>query len=332
MKITILEKEHLKSATNLIEQFATDVLMGFSSRPKTLSSKYFYDDIGSQLFQQITKQKDYYPTSSEFEILSNCHTQFPLIIEQKEIDIIELGAGDGHKTKILIENFVLEGYKINFYPIDISHEAMKLLSANLKESENLKIHGVVGEYIEGLRFVRQHSQNLQLVLFLGSNIGNFDRVANLGFLRKLWKSLNMGDLLFIGFDLKKDISTLTRAYNDSAGVTRDFNLNVLNRINRELGGQFNCEYFEHFGVFNPILGAMESYLVSTRDQDIYIAELEKFFHFDAFEAIHLEYSFKYLEKDILELAKETGYLIKQNFKDSKNYFIDSLWEVKKAIL
>ncbi|MCH2534790.1 MAG: L-histidine N(alpha)-methyltransferase [Bdellovibrionales bacterium] len=329
MKITKLNEVQISNKNKEKEQFAIDVLTGFTSSPKSLSSKYFYDDYGSQLFQAITQQEDYYLTNIELNILQNSKDALPELVQGEEIDIIELGAGDGHKTKILLQGFLDSGFRVNFYPIDISYEAMNLLNKNIQDSENLFIHGVVGEYIDGLRYVRSLSQNQQIVLFLGSNLGNFDMVSSQVFLRKVWKSMNAADYLFTGFDLKKDVSVLTKAYNDKQGYTRKFNLNLLTRMNNELGANFQLEDFQHFGVYNPRLGAMESYLLSLKEQTVYIKELERSFNFDAYEPIHLEYSFKFSHKDIAFLCEQTGYKIKHNFTDEKNYFVNSLWEVVK---
>jgi dimethylhistidine N-methyltransferase len=329
-----MEKSKLIEEENKIshkEQFAIDVLTGLCSSPKQLPSKYFYDDIGSDIFQKITNHSDYYLTRTEFDILAKYKSTIPDYIEEDEIDIIELGAGDGHKSQLIIEGFLEKGKKVNFYPIDISGEAMNQLEKTIRPHENLVIHGVVAEYLMGLRFVRKKSKNKQIVLFLGSNIGNFDRVQNQAFLRQLWKSLNTDDLVLVGFDLKKSVPILTDAYNDSAGLTRDFNLNLLRRINTELGANFELENFEHFGSYNPILGAMESYLISKKPQKVFISEIQRSFLFDAYEPIHLENSFKFLNTDIQYLCEQTGFALENNFTDSNDYFIDSLWKVVKEV-
>ncbi len=327
MKISVIGKEASTEDTN--EQFSIDVLTGLCSKPKALPAKYFYDDEGSKIFQKITKHEDYYPTRCEFEVLEGLAKELPKIINDENIDIVELGAGDGHKSKLVIDGFIDSGAKVNFYPIDISEEAAKLLNVNIKENDHLSIEAIVGEYFQGLKFLRDKTKNRKLVLFLGSNVGNFNIVQVQGFLRQLWLTLNPNDLVLIGFDLKKDIDTLLHAYNDSAGLTRDFNLNLLSRINSELGGNFEINAFEHFGTYNPRLGAMESYLVSKKEQDVYIESLERSFHFKPYEAIHLEYSFKYIENDIDFLSKNTGFEVMQNYFDKKKYFTDSLWRVKK---
>lgn len=311
------------------DQLAIDVLTGLSATPKHLSAKYFYDDTGSEIFQKITQHKDYYLTAKEVEIITNIKKQLADVIDEQEIDIIELGVGDGHKSQLIIDGFLQSGCKVNFYPIDISEKAMLMLQENIVPNDNLTIRGVIAEYFDGLKLVRGQSTNKQLVLFLGSNIGNFNREQSLGFLRKLWASLKADDFIFIGYDLKKDVQKLTAAYNDEDGLTAQFNLNLLSRINKELGANFKLEKFQHFGVYNPVLGAMESYVLSTEKQEVYISALQRAFQFEAYEAIHLEYSYKFSTKDINQLSQQTGFKVVKHFTDSNAYFVDSLWQVAK---
>lgn len=310
-------------------QFAADVLNGLSAVPKHLSARYFYDDIGSELFRAISQHEDYYLTRTEYHILDAISSRLPGLLDKDEIDIIELGAGDGHKSKLVLDGFLEAGVTINFYPIDISTKAMDMLSATIHDKPNLAVQGVIGDYFDGLSFVRKRSANRHLVLFLGSNIGNFDRIQSQGFLRRLRNSLNDGDYLLIGFDLKKDTAELITAYSDSSHYTRDFNLNLLARINRELGGNFDLSGFQHYALYNPILGAMESYLLARWEQQVYIETLQSEFSFAAFEPIHLEYSFKFLPVDIECLSHQAGYTLVENFTDPHERFIDSLWQVKR---
>ncbi|MCF6439432.1 L-histidine N(alpha)-methyltransferase [Pseudoalteromonas luteoviolacea] len=311
------------------DQLAIDVLTGLSAPSKHLSAKYFYDDLGSEIFQKITQHQDYYLTAKEVEIITNINKQLAGVIDEQEIDIIELGVGDGHKSQLIIDGFLKSGCKVNFYPIDISEKAMFMLQENIVPNDNLVIHGVVAEYFDGLKLVRGQSTNRQLVLFLGSNIGNFNREQSLGFLRKVWASLKADDFIFIGFDLKKDVKKLTAAYNDEDGLTAKFNLNLLSRINKELGANFELDKFQHFGVYNPVLGAMESYVLSTEKQEVYISALQRAFQFDAYEAVHFEYSYKFSTNDIERLSQQSGFHVVKHFTDSKQYFVDSLWQVVK---
>lgn len=327
MKITnLIEKDQ---SSQHREEFAADVLIGLSTHPKFISSKYFYDDIGSELFQKISQHEDYYLTKTEYSIFQDASTAIPELIREPEIDIIELGAGDGHKSKLIIDGFLNKGCKVNFYPIDISEKAMHLLGQNMTTSENFTIHGIVSDYFTGLTHLKNISGNKKLVLFLGSNIGNFNKQQSRDFLKKLWMSLNTSDHVLIGYDLKKDTHILNKAYNDSAGLTRAFNLNLLNRLNRELGANFDVSKFQHYGFYNPALGAMESYIVALEDQEVYISALEKSFYFEKFEAMHLESSYKFSPSDINYLANHTGFHIEQHFSDERNYFMDALWQVQK---
>jgi dimethylhistidine N-methyltransferase len=328
MKVSRLE-QITNGQEHQANQFATDVLNGFCGVPKRLSARYFYDDTGSELFRAISQHQDYYLTRTEYAILDAISTRLPGMLDKDEVDIIELGAGDGHKSELVLDGFLKAGVTINFYPIDISDKAMDMLGQTIRAKPNLHIQGLIGDYFDGLRFVRERSANRQLVLFLGSNIGNFDRIQSQGFLRRLRASLNDGDYVLIGFDLKKDITELMAAYSDSSHYTRDFNLNLLARINRELGGNFDISGFQHYPLYNPMLGAMESYLLALREQHVYIEALQREFFFSAFEPIHLEYSFKYLLADIECLSRQAGFTIVENFTDPHARFIDSLWQVSQ---
>ena len=331
MKYTILDTTQNSDQKSLTEEFALDVLLGFSHKEKYLSSKYFYDKKGSDLFTQIMDVEEYYPTDCEFEILNSHKKEIVEKLKGEKVNIVELGAGDGKKTKILLQELLDQGVKCQYHPVDISEDAVKGLSKSLEvEMPDLEFSGVVGQYIPSINWISENKEGRNLILFLGSNLGNFSMPDALVFLRTLWNSLNDKDLLLIGFDFKKDIGTLLGAYNDSKGVTRDFNLNILTRINNELGGTFDITKFQHYGTYNPLKGAMESYLVSLAEQEVYIDHLQKSFHFKEFEPIHLEYSFKYLHRDIEFLSSETGFKNIKLFYDSRKYFTDALWQVNKS--
>ena len=206
---------------------------------------------------------------------------------------------------------------------------MLLLEQNIPDTPQLTTTGIVADYFTGLHHVCSISSHRKIVLFLGSTIGNFERRESMQFLRKLWNSLNADDFILIGFDQKKDTQILNRAYNDTKGYTQQFNLNLLTRINRELGADFVVENFRHYGFYNPHRGAMESYLISLKEQSVQVKDLKKTFHFSHFEPIHLEFSFKFLPSDIEYLSDQTGFQMVKNFSDEKHYFVDSLWRVQK---
>ncbi|ODN44084.1 dimethylhistidine N-methyltransferase [Piscirickettsia litoralis] len=308
-----------------------DVLAGLSAENKCIPSKYFYDENGSHLFSKITDVDEYYLTASEENILRKYnHEISERLGNNRRFNLIELGVGDGRKTKILLRNFIENNVDFEYISIDISESAVTELDQGLlSEFPELAHTGVVGEYLDAIDWIKDNKQGTNVVLFLGSSIGNFNEESALVFLRALWKHLNNGDYLLIGFDLKKDITVLNKAYSDSQGVTQAFNFNMLSRINRELGGTFDINKFMHHGIYNPITGAMESYLLAKEAQSVYIEALEKSFDFKEFEAIHLEYSYKYLVEDITRLAEKSGYKIASNLYDDHNYFTDSIWQVVK---
>jgi uncharacterized SAM-dependent methyltransferase len=217
-------------------------------------------------------------------------------------------------------------------PIDISEGAIENVAGRVSEElPSVNIGGIVSEYTDGLRWLHAKAERRpNLVLFLGSNIGNFNSSQARAFLRRLWTALADGDRVLIGFDLKKDIDLLLSAYNDPQGVTGQFNLNLLSRINRELGGDFDVESFRHFGTYNVFSGAMESYLVSLTSQKVWIEAIGQHFEFDAWEPLHTEFSYKYLESDVQSLADATGFEIEGRFADRRTWYVNSLWRATKA--
>jgi len=325
------------STTPELTTFAEDVLHGLFSSPKSLSSKYFYDDEGSRLFQEIMKLPEYYLTNCEFEIfqmqadailnsLLNVNSQ-SAIRNSQSFDLIELGAGDGTKTAVLIDHFLDRKADITYSPIDISQEALDALSAKFaSEFPTLKIETRTGDYFRILESLKHGSDRRKILLFLGSNIGNFSPEQALGFFRDLRGVMKPDDLLFIGFDIQKDPRVIVRAYDDAAGVTAAFNLNLLKRINRELDADFDLDKFSHYAVYRPVECAARSFLISREKQSVHIGALNQTFDFDQWEAIFMEISQKYSLRMIQEMARATGFEVKQNFFDSRNYYCDSLWK------
>jgi len=313
------------------EEFATDVLEGLSERPKKLSSRYLYDDSGSDSFQKIMALEDYYPTRCEAEILETHAAAILRRFLGAPLNLVDLGAGDGAKTMILLRHLVAAAADCSFVPIDISQRAMAGLAAIVREQvPATRIAGLVADYWTALRWLGTHSADRRnLVLFLGSNIGNFHKASARKFLRRLWLALNDGDGVFLGFDLKKDLDRLLRAYNDQQGVTAQFNLNLLARINRELDGHFDLAKFRHYATYDVFSGAVESYLVSRTAQSVPIDALGCEFSFDAWEPVHTEYSYKYLDSDIAALAMNTGFEVEDMFYDANGWFAGSLWRVRK---
>jgi dimethylhistidine N-methyltransferase len=312
------------------QEFAIDVLLGLSHTHKWLPCKYIYDERGSLLFEQIMACPEYYLTDCEMEILKTYKKEIIAKIGKGKINLVELGAGSGEKTKILLQEMITDNIDVTFIPIDISSSAIRNFTTNLKKQlPGIKIKGLVSEYFKGIRWLSNLNCCTNVILFLGSNIGNFEPAGANVFLSSLWNACNDGDYLVTGFDLKKDIQLLLNAYNDSGGVTAEFNLNLLRRINNELGGNFDLKEFQYYSTFDAISGAMQSYLISRKKQYVVIDEINRMFSFKSWESIHTESSYKFLVDDIEKLASRNGFEIIEHFFDSKNYFVDSLWQVKK---
>jgi L-histidine N-alpha-methyltransferase len=312
-----------------LTQFAEDVLSGLTSTPKQLSSKYFYDDEGSKLFQEIMKLPEYYLTRAEYKLFTEQTGEIfdAFTSDAESIDLIELGAGDGTKTAVIIEHFLKQKADFTYSPIDISKEACDALSAkfNAKFPE-LKINPHHGDYFKILHSLKNGNGRRKVILFLGSNIGNFNRKQAVDFFRELRSVMNADDRIFIGFDMQKDPRVIVRAYDDPAGVTAAFNLNLLRRINRELGADFDLDKFSHYAQYRPVECAARSFLISHEKQTVHINALNRSFEFDQWEPIFMEISQKYTRAMIDELAAESGFEIAVTFLDTENFYCDSLWK------
>ena len=325
-KINYCQEFHI----NYEETFADDVEKGLSSHNKYLPCKYIYDEVGSDLFKKIMDLPEYYLTRCEIEILEKEKDDMANLFKDDAFNLIELGAGDGKKTKILLKHFLLKKLNFHYTPIDISESAVEELMDNLNKSvEGLNASGLITEYFYGLKYLSAMDNKKKLVLFLGSNIGNMNPREAKTFLIKIWNSLNHNDFILIGFDLKKDIKTLIHAYNDDQHITAEFNKNSLYRINKELGGKFNTDKFEYFSTYDAQAGAIKSFLISTEEQNVYIDAIKKHISFNKYEAIHTESSYKYDKKNIKDLAENNGFKIEKNYFDEKKYFTNSLWRVIK---
>lgn len=310
------------------QTFAKDVIEGLSAPKKRLSSKYFYDDKGSKIFQEIMQMPEYYLTASEFEILS---LQAQQIIEavnfSQPFNIVELGAGDGFKTFKLLEHLVHN--KVDFYyvPIDISEGAMNNLVDKLAEKlPTLSVHPRVGDYFEVLSKENVQTKIPSLLLFLGSNIGNYTQEEAVKLLSLFNRNMKTGDKLLLGVDLQKNPVTITNAYFDSYGVTKRFNLNLLARINREFDADFRLDYFDFYCHYNPENGEVRSYLISLRKQTVFLKKLNKKIDFEYDELIWTELSKKYSFQEINLLAKQTNFEIEKHFLDCKHYFTNTLFK------
>lgn len=313
--------------------FAADVYEGLTASDKFLPSKYLYDQRGDAIFQEIMAMGAYYPTRSEHQIFRTHKEELLNYFGEggKKFQLIEFGAGDGTKTKVLLQYFWEQSSGLTYVPIDISANIIRELTDDLKESlPGLKVRGICDDYFRAFDQLAGSEDTgvRKVVLFLGANIGNFDAIESTAFLKKIAQQLSPDDRLMIGFDLKKDPQRILNAYFDKGGVTKSFKLNLLQRINRELGGNFDVGAFQYFPIYHPAEGSILSYLVSTVAQEVYLEALNQPVHFDAWETIYMERSQKYSERDIKQLAEKTGFRVIRNFFDSERLFTDSLWALK----
>jgi len=310
------------------EQFKIEVEDGLSQSPKSLPSKYFYDKIGDALFVEIMHLSEYYLTRAELEIFKNKSNE---IIDNLQVEkdtyfeLIELGAGDGLKTKELLKSLLSRGFNFDYFPIDISQNALDKLEDSLKSDlPTLGIKKQQGDYFEILASLKK-SKHPKVILFLGSNIGNMSDEVAAQFIYELGSNLTTNDKLLLGVDLKKDASIVLPAYNDSKGITRAFNLNLLNRINKELGGNFDIEQFDHQPAYSETEGIARSFLMSLKKQEIYVEALHKSFEFQKGEKIATEISRKYDDEIIERLIKKTDFKIVKKLTDRRNYFANYIF-------
>lgn len=307
--------------------FYQDVIRGLSSTPKHLDSKYFYDEAGDKLFQEIMRCKEYYLTDCEMEIMQEQAAAIAQAITSRvsHFDLVELGPGDATKSIHLLQQLLKTGAGFTYYPIDISANVITQLEKELPAKlPELHLQGMNGEYFEMLEQVAIQSRRPKVLLFMGANIGNFTPAGAKKFCRNLYHSMHSGDLLLVGFDLQKHPQVILNAYNDSGGITREFNLNLLRRINRELHADFDISRFEHYAVYDPGSGACKSYLISLEEQVVHIGgDVEV--HFDLYEPVYMEISQKYSHEDIAQLAEQAGFEPLTEFTDVRKWFADCLW-------
>lgn len=322
--------ENMLQSKGDLSEFARDTIRGLSASPKYLMSKYFYDDRGSRIFQTIMNMPEYYPTDCEFDIF-NTHSkklEQCFFADHETIDLVELGAGDGAKTQVLLNQFLQSERSFSYIPIDISAKAVQELVTDLEQKfPDLAVYDKVGDYFKMMHELNIYDKNPKVILFLGSNIGNYGVEERSAFFQRLADVMNQTDRLLIGFDLKKDPSVILRAYDDPHGHTKEFNLNLLSRINRELDGNFIPEHFEHYATYDPQTGTAKSYLISTRKQSAFIFNGEYRFSFDRWEPVFVEMSQKYDYSMIETMADQHGFEIIGNWYDRYHYFVNSVWKL-----
>ena len=305
------------SATEVAKKiFRDEVLAGLSKPPRQLPCKFFYDDQGAQLFRQICELPEYYVTRTEIEIL-RLHGAEMAAALGPQIELIGLGTGAGTKTKILLEELDRPAV---YVPIDISKEQLENSSERFRKMfPNLQVLPVAADYLEPFELpLPRHLSSRSVVYFPGSTIGNFEPDDASEFLSRLVELVGEGGGLLIGVDLQKDRHVIEAAYNDSAGVTAKFNKNLLARINRELGSDFDLAHWQHYAIYNPAEGRIEIYLISETDQTVHIGDQS--FEFRAGEKILTEYSYKHTIGGFIMLARQAGFEFQQVWTDDEQWF------------
>jgi L-histidine Nalpha-methyltransferase len=300
--------------------FAKDVAEGLRSKPKRLPSKYFYDNVGSALFDAITQLPEYYLTRAETDILREWGWQIVRVLDAP-VDFLELGSGSAVKTRLLIEEALRVQGRLRYSPIDISTEAIRASSMALVETyPGLSVRAYAGDYFDvlGSRIVR--SERKMLAMVMGSNIGNYEPDEGHQLLTLLHGALRKGDGLLLGADLKKDRAVLELAYNDPAGVTAAFNRNILARINRELEADFDPRKFAHVARYDARRGSVDSFLQARGRSVVHVRSIGLRTSFRAGERIHTESSYKYTDDELESLARAAGFRPASRWHDNAQLF------------
>ncbi|MDQ2662870.1 MAG: L-histidine N(alpha)-methyltransferase [Candidatus Eremiobacteraeota bacterium] len=314
-RLEIIAVEPTRSAS-----FADDVRAGLCASKKHLPSKYFYDELGSAIFESITVLPEYYLTRAETEILRDSGWEIVRAIGHP-VEFLELGSGSAVKTRLLIDEAIRAQGRLHYSAIEISPEALRRSALALVDAyPTVTVTGYAADYFAVLGAPELKFKERVLAMFMGSNIGNYEPARAAALLERVGASLRAGDALLIGADLKKDPKTLELAYNDPAGVTASFNKNVLGRINRELGGTFDLVAFDHIAAYDASRGVVESFLESRSAQCVQIAALGSSIDFAAGERIHTESSYKFSVEDIARIGAHAGFGLQRSWFDSERRF------------
>jgi dimethylhistidine N-methyltransferase len=306
-------------ASKIEKTFAEEISSSLIGNSKFISPKFFYDKKGSDLFEKICTLSEYYPTRTEIDILKNLSIELPSYLDET-FRLVELGSGASVKTRLILDIFTSLQDTTEYFPIDISEILTESSEQLLKDYDGLHITGIIDTYEGGLEFLKNYDDRKNLIIFLGSSFGNFSPNAGREFLKKINSTMKSGDLFLIGLDLIKDKQILESAYNDSLGVTAQFNLNILSRINDELDADFNLDNFLHYSIYNKEDQRIEMYLKSLVRQSIIISKSNLLLNLEKNELIHTEYSHKYSLDQIRELLESVGFKINHIWLDDKKYF------------
>jgi L-histidine Nalpha-methyltransferase len=300
--------------------FAQDVARGLRSEPKRLPSKYFYDDVGSALFDAITRLPEYYLTRAETEILADWGWQIVRLLDGP-VDFLEFGSGSAIKTRLLIGEALRVQDELCYSPIDISTEAIGASSLALVETyPRLRVRAYAGDYFDVLEAHVFRSQRKMLAMLMGSNVGNYEPDEARTLLGLIGTALSPGDGLLLGADLKKDRAILELAYDDPAGVTAAFNRNMLMRVNRELDADFDVRNFDHVARYDDLRGSVDSFLQARKASKVSVRALDLEVSVAAGEKIQTESSYKFSEEEIVCLGRTAGFRAEAAWRDRANRF------------
>ena len=304
--------------------FAQDVARGLRAPQKWLPPKYFYDARGSQLYEQICELPEYYPYRAERDIFNTYATE--IHAEIGRLALIEFGSGNAAKTRHLLAAYERAEMPFVYCPVDISDAMLEATAAQLlEEYRHLTVQAMHADFAGHPEVVRAFQIEKKALAFFGSSLGNFTREESAAFLRQSASIMAPEDVFILGIDLQKSPDILVPAYDDAQGVTAAFNLNVLHRINRELGGQFDVQSFEHVALFNDEKGRIEMHLRSRRAQHIPITKIEQVVSFAAGETIHTENSCKYTVDEVRELGDQANLDLRRTWFDRQRYFLLALF-------
>lgn len=326
---------YFKPHTSSVEKTFADEIsdsLGRKRNSRFISPKFFYDDAGSELFEKICSTPEYYPTRTETAILEDVGGELGSILHgsssgsgawtpgDRGVRLVELGSGSSVKTRIILD--VLFGVQedVEYFPIDISDILAQSSEQLLADYPGLRITGIIDTYDGGLEFLQSYDRGRNLVIFLGSSYGNMSPADGTNFLQRVRSSMKPGDMFLIGLDMVKDERVLESAYNDCAGVTSRFNLNVLSRINSELGANFDLGNFEHRATYNTDKQRIEMYLESVCEQTVVISKSGLELQLERGELIHTENSYKYGRSQAADLLASAGFCHERTWTDPDEYF------------
>ncbi len=324
MNSSLDNRLHISTPVEIRSFFRDDVADGLRRTQKAVPPKYFYDQRGSLLFEEICQQPEYYLTRTETEILKTHAAE--MIETVGDCAIIELGSGSSVKTRLLLDECRRRDYLTRYIPIDISASMLETTARSLTvEYPCLRVEALAADYETGLSALPAASR--RLVLFLGSNLGNFSLAEQDRLFSCLTAALHSDDFLLIGLDLQKPVDIIEAAYNDAAGVTAAFNLNLLQRMNRELGADFNLSTFSHLAFYNREQHQIEMHLRSERDQQVIIPELDLQATFQRGETIHTEISRKFNLEEITTSLGKFGFQLRRSWTDKRSWFAVCLFQL-----